>query len=201
MPLEVKDVSYRYGKKSPWIIRDAYFTLNPGEVTGIFGPSGCGKSTLARIATGYEKPVLGQVTLGGCRLKRNGFNPVQLIGQHPEKAVNPRWRMNAILSEGWKPDERVISALGIEKAWLNRWSNELSGGELQRFCVARSLSPETRYLVADEITTMLDAVTQAQIWEVLLDHVKSRKIGLLAISHDRALLERICGNIMEWELP
>jgi len=197
MLLEARDVSFRYGK-GPWILKNVVMTMNPGDVVGISGPSGCGKSTLARIIAGYERPLTGRVMLEGEDVQQKGFNPVQLIGQHPEKAVNPRWRMHKTLTEGWEPDNSLLSSLGIEKNWMTRWPNELSGGELQRFCVARALGPKTRFLVADEITTMLDAITQAQLWAVILDFVKTRRIGLLAISHDRALLNRISGRIIDF---
>ncbi|MBU1172447.1 MAG: ATP-binding cassette domain-containing protein [Proteobacteria bacterium] len=198
MPLEAKDLSFRY-KKSRWILDRVHLELQPGQVLGISGPSGCGKSTLARILAGYEKPLAGGVTLGGRPLPQKGFNPVQLISQHPEKAVNPRWRMHRTLNEGFRPDDIVLSSLGIEKKWLKRWPNELSGGELQRFCLARALGPQTRFVIADEISTMLDPVTQAQIWSVLLDSVKKRNMGLLAISHDKNLLMRISSMIIIWE--
>lgn len=198
MFLEARDVSFRYGK-GPWILKNVGITMNPGDVVGISGPSGCGKSTLARIIAGYERPLTGQVMLEGEAVQQKGFNPVQLICQHPEKAVNPRWRMHKTLAEGWEPDNSLLSSLGIEKTWMTRWPNELSGGELQRFCVARALGPKTRFLVADEITTMLDAITQAQLWAVILDFVKTRRIGLLAISHDRALLSRLCHRIMDFK--
>ena len=68
-----------------------------------------------------------------------------------------------------------------------RWPHEL-----QRIAVARALRPQTRYLIADEMTSMLDAVTQAQIWHVILDFVRRQKVGLLAISHEAAPLGRIC---------
>lgn len=198
MPLEARDVSFRYGK-GPLILKNVGVRVNPGDVVGISGPSGCGKSTLARIIAGYERPVKGRVMLAGEDIQPQGFNSVQLIGQHPEKAVNPRWRMHKTLTEGWAPDSHLLSTLGIEKTWMTRWPNELSGGELQRFCVARALGSKTRFLVADEITTMLDAITQAQIWAVILDFVKNRRIGLLAISHDRALLSKVCGRIMDFD--
>ena len=65
------------------------------------------------------------------------------------------------------PIKRCLELLGIDQEWLERWPNELSGGELQRFCVARALGPNTRFLIADEMTTMLDAITQAQIWHAV----------------------------------
>lgn len=198
MPLEAKNIGFRYGK-GEWILRGFDFILNPGEIVGLVGSSGCGKTTFAKILTGYEKANEGNILLDGMPLPKKGYNPVQLVFQHPEKAVNTRWLMNDTLNEGWNPDEEILKSLGIEKDWLKRWSNELSGGELQRFCVARSLGPQTKFLIADEMTTMLDAITQAQIWHVVLEEVKKRNIGVLVVSHERHLVSRICNRVIEFE--
>ena len=129
-------------------------------------------------------------------LPGSGYCPVQMIWQHPEQAVNPRVRMQTVLQEGDSISERVIEGLGIERDWRNRYPGELSGGELQRFCIARALGERTRFLIADEISTMLDPITQSQIWNFLLAEVKERKIGLLVVSHDEKLMEQVCDRIM-----
>lgn len=86
---------------------------------------------------------------------------------------------------------RVVEGLGIRAAWMSRYPHELSGGELQRFCVARALLAEPRFLVADEISTMLDAVTQAQIWQFILEDIERNSRGLVFVSHSPALSARI----------
>ena len=96
-----------------------------------------------------------------------------------------------------KMEERIIRGLGIEPDWMNRYPGELSGGELQRFCIARALGGQTRFLLADEISTMLDLITQSQIWNFLLEEVKCRKMGLLVVSHSGELLERVCTRIVD----
>ena len=78
---------------------------------------------------------------------------------------------------------------------LRRYPRELSGGELQRFCIARAWG-RTRYLLCDEITAMLDLITQAQIWQFLLEEAQRRELGLLVVSHNSTLLERICSRIV-----
>ena len=100
--------------------------------------------------------------------------------------------MKEALAEGDEVEERVIRGLGIEEDWLNRFPAELSGGEMQRFSIARSLGKRTRFLIADEISTMLDLITQSQIWNFVLKEVKDREIGLIAVSHSQPLLDKIC---------
>ena len=107
--------------------------------------------------------------------------------------------MKKILNEAYEPEEKMIEAMGIKKEWLNRWPSELSGGELQRFCVLRALSPETKFLIADEMTTMLDAITQAQIWNVVINYCKENEIGLIVISHDKDLVYNICDRVINLE--
>ncbi|NOU95562.1 ATP-binding cassette domain-containing protein [Paenibacillus sp. LMG 31456] len=197
MPLEGSKLGYRYNKKQ-WLFEKVDIRIEPGEIVGLVGPSGCGKSTLGRLLAGYDEPLQGEVTLGGAPLPPSGYHPVQMVFQHPEKAVNPRWTMRKTLLEAGEPDPQLLAALGIGPAWLDRWPNELSGGELQRFCIARALGPGTRYLIADEMTAMLDAITQAQLWQAVRDRVTERRLGVLVISHERHLLHRLCSRLIEF---
>ena len=100
--------------------------------------------------------------------------------------------MKQILEESWDVTDEDLAEFGIQKTWLTRFPQELSGGELQRFSVLRSLNPNTKFLIADEMTTMLDAITQAQILDSVLKIVKKRKMGFLLVSHDMPLVETIC---------
>ncbi|MBE5890975.1 MAG: ATP-binding cassette domain-containing protein [Lachnospiraceae bacterium] len=190
-------ICFRYSDQTDEILKDVSLTIESGERVGIIGPSGCGKSTLAKIMAGYEIPLEGTISIDGQPISKKGFCPVQMIYQHPELAVNPRWKMRKILNECWEPDQALLEKMGIEKAWLDRWPTELSGGELQRFCIARVLAPETKLLICDEITTMLDVITQAQIWETLLAVAKERNMGMAIITHNRALAEKVCTRIVE----
>ncbi|MBU5336942.1 ABC transporter ATP-binding protein [Intestinibacter bartlettii] len=198
MQLKAENINFKY-TKDKYVLRDINFHINSGEVVGLVAPSGFGKTTLAKILAGYITPESGEVVLEGCKREKNGYNPVQLIFQHPEKSVNPKWKMKKIINESFTPSKELIEAMGIKEGWMNRWPSELSGGELQRFCVIRALSPNTKFLIADEMTTMLDAITQAQIWNVVLDYAKKNDIGVVVISHEKALVDKICDRVVDLE--
>lgn len=193
--LEVKNVSFRYGN-GPWILKDVSMEVEQGERVVILGPSGYGKSTLAKIIAGYLDPLSGKVLWNNHTLPQNCFCPIQLIYQHPEKALNPRWKMKKSLFEAGEPSEEVLSQVGIKEKWYDRWPNELSGGELQRFCVARVLKPETRLLIADEMTTMLDALNQAHIWNFILEYAEKHGMSIIAITHNKFLAEKLATRII-----
>jgi peptide/nickel transport system ATP-binding protein len=198
MPLEAVNAVFGYGRGKP-VLDGASLAIGPGERVALIGPSGCGKSTLSRVLAGHLRPQSGAVLLDGKPLPARGFCPVQLICQHPENAVNPRWKLGRALLEAWRPDDAFLAAMGIEKAWLDRYPAELSGGEMQRFCIARALAPQTRYIVADEISTMLDVVTQAQVWAVLLREAGARGLGLLAVTHSPELAARVCSRVVSFD--
>ncbi|MFC2756643.1 ABC transporter ATP-binding protein [Propionibacterium acidifaciens] len=196
--LRAENIRFAYRGGTP-ILRDVSLELAPGRVLGLLAPSGHGKSTLARILAGWERPDSGAVTLDGGPLGAHRPCRVQYLNQNPELAVNPRWRMERILTECWPVDERTRRALGIEPGWLGRFPGGLSGGELQRFCIARALHPRLRHLVADEMTTMLDPITQALIRSRLVGLIRERGIGLLVITHNPALAGRLCDDIIRLE--
>ena len=197
MSLEAKNLYFRYDKKQPWILEDCTLKVEKGERLALFAPSGYGKTTLAMLLAGYLLPAKGQILLDDKPLPKKGICPVQLIYQHPEKAINPRWRLERVLEESGELREDMLTAFGIETAWLDRFPRELSGGELQRFCVARALLSGADYLICDEISTMLDVITQAQIWNVVLKETQKRNMGLIAITHNRHLAERIATRIVD----
>ena len=198
MQLKASKINFKYNEDR-YVLKDIDFYVNSGEVVGLVAPSGFGKTTLAKILAGYITPESGEVVIEGCRREKNGYNPVQLIFQHPEKSVNPKWKMKKIINESFTPSKELIEAMGIKEGWMNRWPSELSGGELQRFCVIRALSPKTKFLIADEMTTMLDAITQAQIWNVVLDYARKNDIGVVVISHEKALVDKICDRVVNLE--
>ena len=203
--LEARGITFAYPGKAP-IYQGLDFSIEPGERVALQAPSGFGKTTLCRMLAGYLQPTAGQILLDGNPLPKRGICPVQLVWQHPEKAVDPRMRMAAMLAEAGVGHKRLrslsddalsqdhrelLNRLGIREKWLTRFPHELSGGELQRFCIARALAARPRYLIADEISTMLDALTQAQIWHVLLEESAAQNMGVILVSHSPSLTERV----------
>lgn len=196
MALEAKHIYFRYRANQPWILEDCNLSIEQGERVAIFAPSGYGKSTLARLLAGYMEPTAGQILLDDNPLPNSGICPVQLIYQHPERAINPRWRLRRVLEESGNLSESILTAFGIQPDWLNRYPRELSGGELQRFSVARALMSNARYLICDEISTMLDVITQAQLWNVILDEATKQNMAIIAVTHNRHLANKIANRII-----
>lgn len=203
MKLEVKNVSFAYadgGKKENQrdILREFNLTVKSGERVGLAAPSGFGKTTLCKLMAGYLKPCSGDILLDGKALSfYKGYCPVQMIWQQPELAVNPLLRMRDVIAESDGTETRILEELGIRPEWMNRFPGELSGGELQRFCIARALGKGTKFLLADEISAMLDLITQSRLWHFIIEETQRREIGVIAVSHDRELLECVCTRIVE----
>lgn len=197
MKLEARGMTFYYpGRRKRPVLQGVSLSIAPGERVGLQAPSGSGKTTLCRLLAGYEKPQRGEILLDGRPLQDyRGVCPVQMVWQHPETVVDPLLRLGDTLSEAGAVEERLAQALHIEQAWRNRYPAELSGGELQRFCIARALRLETRFLLCDEISAMLDLVTQAQIWRFLMEEAARRQLGLLVVSHDSALLQQVCTRV------
>jgi peptide/nickel transport system ATP-binding protein len=195
MYLNANNISFAYKKNKP-ILQNISISIPENKVIGLMGDSGSGKSTLCKIMADYIENYTGTVTFDNELISTKDYYPVQLIFQHPEKTMNPKWKMHKVLEESWNPPQELMDTFGLKDNWMGRWPNELSGGELQRFSILRALNPKTKFIIADEISTMLDAVTQVQIWDALLDYCKQNKIGILAVSHDKDLLEVISDDII-----
>ena len=191
--LEVKKLSFAYKANSDPLFSDVSFNVSLQERLALYAPSGAGKSTLCKILAGYLKPCTGEVLLDGklFSAQHKSPNPVQLIWQNPEQAIDPYMRILSSLQEASDINSDLLNALGVRKEWLNRFPHELSGGQLQRCCIARTLFLKPKFIIADEISTMLDAITQAQIWSFLIDYTQQNDIGMLLVTHSDALREKL----------
>ena len=223
--LEARDISFGY-VGSDLVFSHFTIGVKEGERLALSAPSGFGKSTLCKLLSGYEQPQKGEILLDGAPLSSfSGACPAQLISQHPERAFNPLMRMKDALAEAQPSKDALaeatstkntlveatspkntwsqvmLDALGIKREWLTYYPGQLSGGQLQRFCIARALACNPRFLIADEISSMLDAITQAQIWEFLLDDAQKNNRGLIFVSHSEALLARLATRTLKLDEP
>lgn len=184
------------------------FEIGRGETLGLVGKSGCGKSTLGRTVLRLLEPTSGRVLfdgqdisgLKGSALKSLGKR-MQIIFQNPESCLNPRMKVYDAIAEPLrlhriceKDEERrriqeLIEAVSLGEELLFRYPRELSGGQLQRVAIARVLGLNPEFIVADEPTSMLDPLVQAQILFLLKKLQTEYGISFLFISHDMQVVE------------
>ncbi|MFF7484847.1 ABC transporter ATP-binding protein [Streptomyces luteogriseus] len=213
--LELRSITAGYTKNAP-VVRDVSLTVGPGESVGLLGPSGCGKSTLARVAALLHRPDSGTLLLDGepvrhwrhraPRALRTAFG---VVFQQARLSADPRLPLGDLIAEplratgrGGKAPGRVAElapAVGLTPDLLTRRPHEVSDGQLQRACLARALVLRPRLLVCDEMTAMLDASTAAALVAAVESYRASTGAALLAVGHDRTLLERWCDRTVHWD--
>jgi peptide/nickel transport system ATP-binding protein len=189
--------------------------LLPGETLGVLGESGCGKSSAGRAVMQLPSPTSGTVRLGDTDL--TGLRPremrrarakMQLILQDPVSALNPRRRVKDLVVEGleiWGYGDRdrdtfvdeLLTSVGLDpEAVRDRRPHELSGGQCQRVCLARSLALDPDVLICDEPVSSLDVSVQAQILN-LLERARERyRLSMIFIAHDVAVVKNISDRVM-----
>ncbi|STT56545.1 peptide ABC transporter ATP-binding protein [Klebsiella pneumoniae] len=116
--------------------------------------------------------------------------------QHPERTFNPFRTTGNALRDAWQPDDEQLARFHVNPEWLRRKPAQLSGGELARIALLRSLDPRTRVLIADEITAQLDPSVQRDIWQQLIHESRRRGLSIIIFSHQTALLEQISSRMM-----
>lgn len=195
--LQTHNLSITQGETTLW--HSLNLSISPAERLGIFAPSGYGKTTLARVLAGWQQPTNGRITLDNQPLPLKGYCPVQLVPQHPERTFNPARTTGAALYDVWQPGNEWLEALAINPELLKRYPSEVSGGELARIAQLRALAPKTRFLIADEITAQLDPLMQAQTWRFILQQSQQRNLGMVVISHSKALLDQVCTQVWQSE--
>jgi peptide/nickel transport system ATP-binding protein len=179
--------------------------LRPGARLGLVGPSGSGKSTLAQIMALLLAPDSGSVTIDGECVVAWGVScgrelrrRVQLVWQAPRMAVDPRLRVGEAILEPLAASRLLPPArVGLTEELVERFPHEVSDGQLQRACLARSLILRPRYLICDELSSMLDVSTQAALLETITTIQREQQLGVLLITHDRVLADAWCEEIAD----
>ena len=185
-------------------VRDVSFAIAPGEIVSLIGESGSGKSTIGRMILRLLPPTEGSISFDGrdiSQLKAREYHRhVQGVFQDPFSSYNPIFKADRVFSTirssyfprtrspAWSEKvEKSIDAVGLNPAdVLGKYPHQLSGGQLQRLLIARALLLDLRFLVADEVISMLDASTRVDVLNLLAD-LKQRGLGILFITHDLSL--------------
>lgn len=196
-----------------WTLRDISLEVTAGSTIGIVGESGSGKSTLIRVMCGLLKHQRGSVRFEGREIgefRGQGANELrrknQIVFQNPRRSLDPRMTIRRSLSEpmralqGRKPDDDELIAslrkVGLGREVLPRFPHQLSGGQLQRVGIARSLSVDPTILYADEPVSALDVSVQAQVLNLLMDLRDELGLTLVMVSHDLGVVSRMCEDII-----
>jgi ABC-type oligopeptide transport system ATPase subunit len=197
-------------------VRNVSFELHPGEVVSLIGESGSGKSTIGKMILRLLRTTSGTITLDGQdisslsgRKLKAYYGDVQGVFQDPFSSYNPIFKADRVFTllrgqyfrelraADWKQKlEASLDAVSLNPGdVLGKYPHQLSGGQLQRMLVARALLLDIRYLVADEIISMLDASTRIDVLN-LLGELKARGLGVLFITHDLSLGNYISDRTM-----
>jgi peptide/nickel transport system ATP-binding protein len=212
--LELRSITAGYARNAP-VVRDVSLTVAPGESVGLLGPSGCGKSTLARVAALLHRPDSGTLLLDGepvrrwrHRAPRDRRTAFGVVFQQARLSADPRLPLTDLIAEPLRATGRgrevpgrvaeLAPVVGLTPDLLTRRPHEVSDGQLQRACLARALVLRPRLLVCDEMTAMLDASTAAALVAAVEDYRAATGAALLAVGHDRVLLERWCDRTVHW---
>ena len=208
----------KFLKKSVKIVlNDVSLSLEQGKCLGIIGESGSGKSTLGRIITGIEKADSGVVEFEGKNIhqkeNRNVKNDVSIVFQNYVSSVNPKFSVAQIIAEPLiissqvnkskidknKIDEEVkkmIKIVGLSEEFLERFPHELSGGQLQRVCIARAIVTKPKFILLDEAVSSLDVSTQVEILDLLQKLKKEYNLSYIFITHDLLTITYICDSVI-----
>ena len=199
------------------VLNDVSLSLEQGKCLGIIGESGSGKSTLGRIITGIEKADSGIVEFEGKNIhqkeNRNVKNDISIVFQNYVSSVNPRFSVAQIIAEPLiisfqvnknkidkkKIDDEVkklIKIVGLSEEFLERFPNELSGGQLQRVCIARAIVTKPKFILLDEAVSSLDVSTQVEILDLLQKLKKEYNLSYIFITHDLLTITYICDSVI-----
>ena len=220
--LEIENLTTRFSIKSSFgfskgnvhAVEGIDLLLLQGETIGIVGESGCGKSTLGKSIMRLVEPNSGKIKIKGkdiISLSKKDMFPirkdVQIVFQDPYSSLNPRLTVGQIVSEGMKLHKvcheteikdkliEVFKKVGLSEFHINNYPHEFSGGQRQRIGIARALALSPSIIIADEAVSALDVSIQAQVINLMMELQEEYGLSYLFISHDMAVIERVCHRV------
>ena len=220
--LEIENLTTRFSIKSSFgfskgnvhAVEGIDLLLQQGETIGIVGESGCGKSTLGKSIMRLVEPNSGKIKIKGkdiISLSKKDMFPirkdVQIVFQDPYSSLNPRLTVGQIVSEGMKLHKvcheteikdkliEVFKKVGLSEFHINNYPHEFSGGQRQRIGIARALALSPSIIIADEAVSALDVSIQAQVINLMMELQEEYGLSYLFISHDMAVIERVCHKV------
>lgn len=223
--LELKNinVSFRserqdkiFGYTRQQVLFDVSLAVKEGTCLGILGESGSGKSTMGRVLCGLLKPDSGEAVLDGVSVyasragRRNLQNKLSIVFQDYTTSANPRFRIRDIIGEGLTVQERregkkldrkaetsrLLELVGLPADFADRFPHELSGGQLQRVCIARAVACKPEIILFDEAISSLDAHTQVQVMDLLRELKDRLGLTYIFITHDLTSITYLCNDVL-----
>jgi len=221
--LDVKNLTTHYYTKVGTVkaVEDASFNIMKAQAMGLAGESGCGKTTIAlsllKILPREGKIVRGQILFNGKNLvelddsemrEQIRWKGISLIFQGAMNALNPVYKVKDQIieaiqihepkttkKEALERAEKLFELTGLDPSRLDHYPHEYSGGMKQRACIAMALACNPKLLIADEPSTALDVIVQAQILKLLKDLKEKLSISIIVISHDLSLITETCDTV------
>ncbi|CAH0526084.1 ABC transporter ATP-binding protein [Vibrio hippocampi] len=214
MLIDIKAVTKSFKTDNSWlfsttqqVINGVSLTINYGECVGIVGESGSGKSTLGKLILGLEPVDSGEIVFNDELASLSTHKALSVVFQDYNTSVNPRLTVKEIINEPLIKEklskkqrqtllEELLFEVGLSADMLTRYPHQLSGGQLQRVCIARAIAPNPKFILLDEAVSSLDVSVQVQILELLARLKQQRGIAYLFITHDIAVASYLCDRLM-----
>lgn len=203
-----------FSRKKTKVINNVSLSLKHGECLGIIGESGSGKSTLGKLILGLEKPDSGKIYFNGQDISKRAWKKsvmrrnLSAVFQDYNASVNPYFTVENIIAEPIDIYEKIpnkqrkkridelLEQVGLNYTFANRFPHEMSGGQLQRICIARAIACQPQFILFDEAVSSLDISVQAQILSLLSDLQKQLNLTSIFITHDLTTITYLCDRAM-----
>ena len=205
-----------FGHTRQQVLFDVSLAVKEGTCLGILGESGSGKSTMGRVLCGLLKPDSGEAVLDGVSVyasragRQNLQNKLSIVFQDYTTSANPRFRIRDIIGEGLTVQERregkkldrkaetsrLLELVGLPADFADRFPHELSGGQLQRVCIARAVACKPEIILFDEAISSLDAHTQVQVMDLLRELKDRLGLTYIFITHDLTSITYLCNDVL-----